>query len=81
MDQQLRAGLCGCVCLFAVDAALQFSETGFLCVSLAVLELTVYTRLVLNSEICLPLPPSVGIKGVCHRRFLIRGPGFHPQHP
>lgn len=49
MDQQLRAGLCGCVCLFAVDAALQFSETGFLCVSLAVLELTVYTRLVLNS--------------------------------
>ena len=27
----------------------------FLCVSLAVLELTLYTRLVWNSEICLPL--------------------------
>jgi hypothetical protein len=33
-------------------------ETGFLCVSLAVLELTLDTRLVSNSEICLPLPPQ-----------------------
>ena len=32
-------------------------ETGFLCVALAVLELTLYTRLALNSEICLALPP------------------------
>ena len=28
-----------------------------LCVTLAVLELTLYTRLALNSEILLPLPP------------------------
>ena len=32
-----------------------FFETGFLCVALAVLELTLQTRLALNSEICLPL--------------------------
>jgi hypothetical protein len=45
-----------------------FFETGFLCAVLAVLELTLYTRLVSNSEIHLPLPPkpSAGIKGVCH---------------
>jgi hypothetical protein len=30
----------------------------FLCVALAVLELTLQTRLALNSEICLPLPPK-----------------------
>jgi hypothetical protein len=33
-------------------------ETGFLCIALAVLELTLYTRLALNSEIRLPLPPK-----------------------
>jgi hypothetical protein len=33
-------------------------ETGFLCVVLAVLELTLYTRLASNSEIRLPLPPK-----------------------
>jgi hypothetical protein len=33
-------------------------ETGFLCVALAVLELTMWTRLASNSEIHLPLPPK-----------------------
>jgi hypothetical protein len=33
-------------------------ETGFLCVALAVLELTLYTRLASNSEICLALLPE-----------------------
>jgi hypothetical protein len=33
-------------------------ETGFLCVALAVLELTLWTRLAWNSEIHLPLPPE-----------------------
>ena len=37
------------------------------CIALAVLELTLETKLGLNSETCLPLPPpSVGNKGVCH---------------
>ena len=42
-------------------------HTGFLCVVLAVLELTPYTRLAVNSErsACLCLP-SAGIKCVCH---------------
>jgi hypothetical protein len=35
-----------------------FFETGFLCVALAVLELTLLTRLASNSEISLPLPPK-----------------------
>jgi hypothetical protein len=35
-----------------------FLETEFLCVALAFLELTLYTRLASNSEICLPLPPK-----------------------
>ena len=39
------------VCLFLF-------ETGFLCVALAVLELTLQTRLASNSEIHLPLPPK-----------------------
>ena len=39
------------VCLFV-------SETGFLCVALAVLELTLWTRLAWNLEIHLPLPPK-----------------------
>lgn len=38
-------------------------QTGFLCVALVVLELTLYAKLSSNSEICLPLPPSAGIKG------------------
>jgi hypothetical protein len=32
-------------------------KTGFLCVALAILELTLWARLASNSEICLPLPP------------------------
>jgi hypothetical protein len=43
--------------------------TGFLCVALAVLELTLLTRLASNSEIHLPLPLSAGIKGVHHHRL------------
>jgi hypothetical protein len=35
-----------------------FFETGFLCVALAVLELTLETWLASNSEISLPLPPK-----------------------
>jgi hypothetical protein len=35
-----------------------FFETGFLCIALAVLELTLKTRLASNSEIRLPLPPK-----------------------
>jgi hypothetical protein len=35
-----------------------FSEIGFLCVALAILELTLQTRLASNSEIRLPLPPK-----------------------
>jgi hypothetical protein len=35
-----------------------FFETGFLCVALAVLELTLETRLASNSEIRLPRPPK-----------------------
>jgi hypothetical protein len=35
-----------------------FFKTGFLCIALAVLELTLSTRLASNSEICLPLPPE-----------------------
>ena len=37
---------------------LLFFETGFLCVALAVLELTLWTRLASNSEIRLLLPPK-----------------------
>jgi hypothetical protein len=37
---------------------LVFFETGFLCIVLAVLELTLWTRLASNSEIHLPLPPK-----------------------
>jgi hypothetical protein len=35
-----------------------FFETGFLCIALAVLELTLWTRLASNSEIRLSLPPN-----------------------
>jgi hypothetical protein len=56
MVPQLRA-------LLALAEALRFffsetGETGFLCVALAVLELTLQTRLASNSEICLSLPPK-----------------------
>ena len=37
---------------------LGFFETGILCIALAVLEITMYTRLALNSVNCLPLPPE-----------------------
>jgi hypothetical protein len=43
-----------------------FFETGFLCVALAVLELTLWTRLASNSEIAYLCLPSAGIKGVRH---------------
>jgi hypothetical protein len=45
------------VCLFLFLFVCLF-ETGFLCVALAVLGLTLWTRLALNSEIHLPLPPK-----------------------
>jgi hypothetical protein len=35
-----------------------FFETGFLCIALTVLELTLWIRLASNSEIRLPLPPK-----------------------
>jgi hypothetical protein len=35
-----------------------FFETGFLCIALVVLELTLKTKLASNSEIHLPLPPK-----------------------
>jgi hypothetical protein len=50
------------VCLFVF----WFFETGFLCVALAVLELTLWTRLASNSEIAYLCLPSAGIKGVRH---------------
>ena len=44
------------VCLFVCFVLFLFFETGFLSVALAVLELTLQTRLAWNSEIHLPLP-------------------------
>jgi hypothetical protein len=41
-------------------------ETGFLWVALAVLELTLQTRLVSKAEIHLPLSPKCWSKGVHH---------------
>lgn len=49
--------------LLGVFGGLGYSETGFLCVSLDVLELALYIRLASKSEICLPLPLSAEIKG------------------
>ena len=43
---------------FVLFCFVLFFETGFLCIALAVLELTLQTRLASNSEICLPLPPE-----------------------
>jgi hypothetical protein len=45
-------------CFFVVGFVFWFFETGFLCIVLAVLELTLWTRLASNSEIHLPLPPK-----------------------
>jgi len=49
-----------------------FFESRILCIALAVLELTLYTRLTSNSQTstCLWLP-CVGIKGVCHHHQAI----------
>jgi hypothetical protein len=44
--------------LFVCFFVFCFFETGFLYVALAVLELTLQTRLASNSEILLPLPPE-----------------------
>ena len=46
------------VFLFFVCFGFWFFMTGFLCIALAVLELTLYTRLGSNSEISLLLPPK-----------------------
>ena len=45
---------------------LNFRDWVSLCLYLAVLELTLYTRLASNSENLLPLSPSTGIKGMGH---------------
>jgi hypothetical protein len=42
-------------------------ETGCYYVALAVLELSMQTRLASNSEIFLPLPSSAGIQGIGYR--------------
>ena len=46
-------------CCFGFILVLGFFKTGFLCVALTILELTLYTRLSLDSEICLLLPSKV----------------------
>jgi hypothetical protein len=70
--------LCPCISLgsfFTIALGIcfvLFFETGFLYVALAVLELTLYTRLASNSEIHLLLPPECGIKGISyHARLLL----------
>jgi hypothetical protein len=59
------------VCCWLLFGFWFFSETGFLCIALDVLELTLWTRLASNSEIRLPLPskcwemrapPKLGLK-------------------
>jgi hypothetical protein len=47
--------------VLSLSLSLSLSETGFLCVALAVLELTPWTQ----KSACLCFP-SAGIKGVCH---------------
>jgi hypothetical protein len=44
--------------LYFLFVCLIFFKTGFLCIVLAILQLTLYTRLASNSEIHLPLPPE-----------------------
>jgi hypothetical protein len=51
-----------CLCVVLCGGG-QGSKTGFLCVAMAILELDLYARLALNSEIQIPLPPT---EGVCH---------------
>ena len=53
--------------LFYLCIQLFIFETRFLCVSLTVMALALYTRLSLTSEIQLPLLPSAGIKGFPHQ--------------
>jgi len=43
-----------------------FFKTEFLCVALAVLELTLKTRLASNSATCLSLPPAGRVKSMSH---------------
>ncbi|EDL01979.1 chloride channel CLIC-like 1, isoform CRA_b [Mus musculus] len=43
-------------CLHRLDSLTH--KTGFICIALTILELTLYTRLASNSEIRLPLPPE-----------------------
>lgn len=42
-----------------LSLSLDYFETGFLCITMAVLKLVLYTRLTSNSEISLPLPPAL----------------------
>jgi hypothetical protein len=49
---------CLLIYLFIYLFIFWFFEAGFLCEALAVLELTLKTRLASNSEIPLPLPPK-----------------------
>ena len=56
------------VCLFACLFVCLFFERGFLCVDLAVLEITLYTKLVSDSDIlglCQPSDENKGIKHHC----------------
>lgn len=52
-----------------------FIEIQFLCVALAILKLTPWTRLALKSEICLSLPPKYWVKDVHHHHWAC-GSGF-----
>ena len=52
------------VCLFFVFVS---PEMGFLYVALAVMELTLDTKLSSSSEICLPLPPECWVQRSDHR--------------
>jgi hypothetical protein len=45
-------------------------ETGSLYIALADLELTMYTKIALNSQITYLFLPSAGTKGVCHHPWL-----------
>ena len=61
LSLSLSLSVCVCVCGVCVCVSVSLSlffKTGFLCVPLAVLKLTLQTRLSWNSEICLPLPPK-----------------------
>ena len=59
-EHKLSTGAASAVlcCAVLCCAVLLLLLSGFLCIVLAVLELDLYTRLALNSEICLPLPPE-----------------------